>query len=130
MNISDVEELLIKSVHSDEKAKEFFSSNLHDEALFLNLLDIVEKSNHGDARMEGAYYLSQFDEKLIINEECRLLNLMNDKWDSVAVHIMIALSKIKSKVALKKIIEHRIRPVLWWEAEALNNYFQGESDGK
>lgn len=45
-----------------------------------------------------------------------------------SVHIMIALSRIRSMKALKKIIQDRIRPTLGWEAQALENYIQGAAD--
>lgn len=128
MSISEIENMLIKSVHSDKNAEFFFTSNIHNEEVFYDLLEVVEKSNSGDARMEGAYYLSAYDENLLIKEENRLLSLMDDEWDSVAVHIMIALSRIKSAKALVKIIQNRIRPTLGWEAQALENYIKGVAD--
>lgn len=128
MSISEIENMLIKSVHSDKNAEDFFTSNLYNEEIFYNLLDVVENSDSGDARMEGAYYLSTYDEGLLIKEESRLLSLMDDEWDSVAVHIMIALSRIKSTKALVKIIQNRIRPTLGWEAQALENYIKGVAD--
>lgn len=128
MSISEIEEMLIKSVHSDRTAEEFFWSNSHNEQLFYTILEIVENSDSGDARMEGAYYLSTYDENFLIKEENRLLILMDDEWDSVAVHIMIALSRVRSIKALKKIITNRIQPTLEWEAQALGNYFQGVED--
>lgn len=125
MSISEIESMLIKSVHSDKNAEEFFVSNICNEKIFYYLLEVVENSDSGDARMEGAYYLSTFDENLLMKEESRLLYLMDDEWDSVAVHIMIALSRIKSTKALVKIIKNRIRPTLGWEAQALENYILG-----
>lgn len=126
MNISYVEDILIKAVHSDKTANEFMLSNLSNEELFYIILDIVETSDSGDARMEGAYYLSKYSKELLMKEEERLLVLIDDEWNSVAVHIMIALSRIKSSRALEKIIEQRIQPALYWEAQALKNYFQQE----
>ena len=125
---SDVEDLLIRSVHSDENAKDFFEDNKCDEILFLKLLDIVEVSESGDARMEGAYWISQFDDDLIKQYEERLLNFMDEDWDSVVVHIMMALSRIKSSKAFIKIINERIKPQTPWEIKALMNYI--EIDGK
>lgn len=130
MSVSKIEEMLIKSVHSDRNAEEFFLSNSHNEELFYTILEIVENSDSGDARMEGAYYLSTYDENILKKEESRLLLLMDDEWDSVAVHIMIALSRIRSMKALKRIIQNRIRPTLEWEAKALENYVQGVKDEK
>ena len=92
----EIEELLIKSVHSDEDAVKLIMSSIHDEKFFYTILDVVENSDSGDARMEGAYYISKCDLEMLRKEENRLLKLMNDGWQSVEVHIMIALSRIKS----------------------------------
>ena len=125
MNIYEIEELLIKSVHSNKEAEAFFLTNLQNEELFYVILEIVEKSTFGDARMEGAYYLSKYDENILKQEEGRLLLLLDDELDSVAVHIMIALSRMGSLRGLEKIIKNRIKPILEWEAQALENYVQG-----
>ena len=117
------EKLLIKSVYSDKNAQGFFMEHLSDKALFQNILTIIEESDSGDARMKGAYYVSKFDEALLRDAEDRLLVMMDDEWDSVAVHIMVALSRIRSKRALEKMLDKRVKPVLHWEAVALKNYF-------
>lgn len=121
MNTVEVEELLIRAVHSDKNADQYILSKLNDFHLFYTILDIVENSVSGDARMKGAYYLSKFCEELLKNEEERLLTLMDDEWNSVSIHIMVALSRIKSLKAFDKII-NRIEPVLYWEAQSLKNY--------
>ena len=121
--MDEIEDILIKSLHSNQSASQFFSENLSNAALLNQLLDIEEESESGDARMHGAYWISKFDESLLVQVEQRLLTLMDCEWDSVAVHIMIALSRIKSKAALTKIIDQRIRPHLYWESVALHNYF-------
>lgn len=117
-----LEQLLIDAVHSDEAAASFLMENLNDEDIFGVLLDIVETSESGDARMKGAFFLSKCENKLLKSVEDKLLVLMDDKWDSVAVHIMVALSKIKSSEAMRKIIKNRIAPVLSWEARCLELY--------
>lgn len=68
------------------------------------MIAIAEESESGDARMKSAYYISQFEGERLKQQESRLLQLMDDEWDSVAVHMM-ALSKIKSKPAPEKILE-------------------------
>lgn len=118
-----IEGLLIKSVHSDKLADQYFAENVNNPEVFYSVLQIVEESESGDAQMQGAYWISQFNDTLLSKEEPRLLSLMDCEWDSVSTHIMIALSRIKSKHALQKIIEDRIRPHLYWEAVALKNYF-------
>lgn len=124
----ELEELLIKSVHSDKKAINFFMENLNNIEVFNTLLKIVETSESGDARMKGAFFLSKCDKYLLASIEDRLLILMDDEWNSVAVHIMVALSRIKSSKAIKKIIANRIKPILSWEARCLEIYFEGDSN--
>ena len=117
------EKLLIKSVYSDKDAQGYFMEHLSDKSVFQNILTVIEESDSGDARMKGAYYVSKFDQPLLMEAEERLLVLMDDEWDSVAVHIMVALSRIRSRRALEKILDKRVKPVLHWEAIALKNYF-------
>ncbi len=124
----ELEELLIKSLHSDKIATDFLMENLNDKNLFYTLLSIVQTSESGDARMKGAFFLSKCDEKLLRGVEDILLELMDDEWDSVAIHIMIALSRIKSSKAIEKIIKNRIKPVLGWEGRCLEIYFEGETN--
>lgn len=125
----EIEECCIKAVWSDQKAINFLNENINDTELFKNLLRIVETSESGDARMKAAYYLSKCDQKLLKSVENQLLTLMDDGWDSVAVHIMVALSRIQSSEALKKIIKNRIEPVLPWEARCLEMYFNLSEQG-
>lgn len=125
----ELEQLLIKSVHSDQVATNFLMENLNDMNIFTTLLKIVQTSESGDARMKGAFFLSRCDEKLLKSVEDILLVLMDDEWDSVAVHIMIALSRIKSSKAIEKIIKNRIKPVLGWEARCLEIYLEEELYG-
>lgn len=122
----EIERLLIHAVHSDQKAKQYFMEHTSDESVFEKILFIVESSESGDARMEGAYYVSKFDAALLRKAEARLLKLMDDEWDSVAVHIMMALSRIRSERALQKILDKRVKPVLYWEAMAIKNYLSKE----
>ena len=49
-----LEELLIRSVHSDAEADRFFRARLDDAALLNALVETVERSESGDARMQGA----------------------------------------------------------------------------
>lgn len=122
----NIEDLLIRSVHSDKEARDFFVENKSNEDIFLKVLDIIEVSESGDARMEGAYWISQYSSNLIKKYEERILKLMDEEWDSVVVHIMMALSKIKSKKAFIKIINERIKTRSEWEIKALMNYTENE----
>lgn len=123
---SSIEDLLIRSVHSDQDAKKYFEDNTSNEVLFAKMLDIVEESESGDARMEGAYWLSQCDNVLIKQYEGRMLKLMDEEWDSIAVHIMMALSKIRSREAFVKIIHERIQTQSQWDIKALMNYIESD----
>lgn len=125
---AQLEDLLIRSVHSDKEADRFFLSRLDDDALLGGLLEIAEQCESGDARMQGAYWISQFPAPLLRPLEERLLVLMDCGWDSVAVHIMMALSTMQSRTALEKIIEERIKPRLYWEAAALRRYLPGAGE--
>ena len=52
------------------------------------------------------------------------VDLLNVNLDSVVVHIMMALAKIKSQKGIQIIIEKRVLPVLYWEGKALEEYFK------
>jgi len=120
---NEVQDLLIRSVHSDKEAEKILCDGKENPNLFNVIMEIVETSESGDARMEGAFWLSQFAVEIIEQYENRLLSLMNCELNSITVHIMMALSKIKSQKALYIIINDRIKPKLPWEASALSNYF-------
>ena len=127
LTIETVEKLLIDAIHSNKIAREYFNNNLKNKDLFDILLKILAESESGDARMGASYRISQFDSSLLFPVESTLLIHMDDEWDSVAVHMMVALAKIKSKVGLCKIVENRIEPELPWEAECLKIYFDLDS---
>ena len=127
LTIETVEKLLIDAIHSNKIAREYFNNNLKNKDLFDILLKILAESESGDARMGASYRISQFDSSLLFPVESTLLIHMDDEWDSVAVHMMVALAKIKSKVGLCKIVENRIEPELAWEAECLKIYFDLDS---
>lgn len=120
--MNKIEDILVKAAHSNTAAVSYVEKNISDEILFNEILVIVESSIIGDSRLEGAYWITKFDKEIIIKYEDRLINLMNEELDSIVVHIMVALSKIKSKKALEIIIEKRIKPILYWEGVALENY--------
>ena len=46
--MKDLEELLINAIHNDEKANDYFICNLNNEALFMHLIDIIEKSDSNE----------------------------------------------------------------------------------
>ncbi len=131
MDIEKIVDLLIKSVHSDKEAAAYFEANLNNNALLTVLLDIIENSESGDARMEASFFVSKFDENLLKCVEKKLLQLMNDEWMCISTWMMIALSRIKSQEALKKIIREYIKPEDHWIGYALENYcLNGDHDDK
>jgi hypothetical protein len=121
-NKDNIRNLLIDSVHSKTETKDFFKNRLKDEALLNILIEIAIDDYSGDARMEASYWISQFEVKLLNRVESSLLVLQKDELDSIACHSFIALAKINSKDGLDYIIENRIRPEMYWEAEALKIY--------
>lgn len=126
-NKENIRELLIDSLHSDSYAKSFFKNNGNESELLNILLEFVIDDYSNDARMEASYWISNFDTTLLKNVEKELLDLQDDELDSIAYNISIALGRIKSKEGLKFLIEKRIAPEMYWEAEILKYYL---SDNK
>ena len=114
--------LLIDSVHSKIDAKDFFEKNLNNSKLLDVLIEFAVDDYSGDARMEAAYWISRFETILLKNVEKDLLKIQEDELDNIACHILVALGKIKSKEGLKFLIEKRIEPEMYWEAQALKYY--------
>lgn len=48
-----IEELLIKSVWSDQAARSYLLENINNDEIFRILIQVVETSESGDARMEA-----------------------------------------------------------------------------
>lgn len=117
--------LLIDSVHSKIAAKDFFEKNLNNSELLNVLIELTVDDYSGDAKMEAAYWISRFETKLLKSVEKDLLKIQEDELDSIACPILLALGKIKSKEGLKFLIEKRIEPEMYWEAQALK-YFLSE----
>ena len=118
-----MEQILIDAVHSKEESISYLKNNIGEEFVFIEILEIVEDEEQCDARIGGAYWISQFDKEILVKYEDRLLDLLNVNIDSVVVHIMMGLAKIKSKTGIQTIVEKRILPVLYWEGKALEEYF-------
>ena len=117
-------ELLIKSVHSDSAAREFFESNLGNQEILNLLVECARDDYSNDARMEASYWISNFDIDCLKTVENKLLEIQKDELDSIACLIFVALGKLKSKEGLRYLIESRIAPVLHWEAEALKHHLK------
>ena len=58
MTKDEVQALLIRSIHSDKDAEGILSAERGKQSVFDIIAEIVETSESGDARMEGAYWLS------------------------------------------------------------------------
>jgi len=112
-----IRELLIDDVHSDVDARRYFEQNLSNKELLDMLVDFAIDDYSSDASMTAAYWISRFSKELLYGIENRLLELQTNELDNIAVHILVALGKIKSKDGLKYLIEKRIAPRLGWEAE-------------
>lgn len=118
-----IRELLIEAIHSKNKAINHLNTNLNNEELLNTLVEIATDDYSNDARMEASFWISKFDKDLLKNIEQKLLIIQQEELDSIACHIFIALGKIKSKKGLEYLIEKRIKPDKYWEAEALKYYF-------
>ena len=121
MNKIEIENLLIKAVHSNNDANQFFLENLDNEELFHILLDIAENNFSGDARMSADCYIGKYNGELLKTKENLLLELVKEE-EPYRPHIMIALARIKSEEGIKYILNERIKKDMYWEAEALNIY--------
>ena len=119
----DIEQILVNAVHSNEYAISYLKDNINEESIFKEILEIVEDEEQCDARISGAYWISQFSKDILMKYEDRLIALLNVNLDSVVVHVMMGLAKMKSKKGMQIIIEKRIKPSLYWEGKALEEFF-------
>ena len=119
----DIEQILVNAVHSNEYAISYLKDNINEESIFKEILEIVEDEEQCDARISGAYWISQFSKDILMKYEDRLIALLNVNLDSVVVHVMMGLAKMKSKRGMQIIIEKRIKPSLYWEGKALEEFF-------
>ena len=119
----DIEQILVNAVHSNEYAISYLKDNINEESIFKEILEIVEDEQQCDARISGAYWISQFSKDILMKYEDRLIALLNVNLDSVVVHVMMGLAKMKSKRGMQIIIEKRIKPSLYWEGKALEEFF-------
>lgn len=120
----NIEQILIDAVHSNEHSISYLKDNINEESIFIDILEIVEDEEQCDARISGAYWISQFSENILVKYEDRLIDLLNVNLDSVVVHIMMGLAKMKSKRGMQIVIEKRIIPSLYWEGKALEEFFK------
>lgn len=124
VNKDNIRNLLIDSIHSNIEAEKFFERNVKNEKVLNLLVQCAIGDYSNDARMEAAYWISKFNKDILKTVENELLKIQKDELDSIACHVFLALGKIKSKEGLKYLIESRIKPTLYWEAQALKFYFE------
>lgn len=85
---------LMQSLHSAKPATDFFRSHLNDESLLATLLEVAHADVSDDARMEAAYWVSQFPAELLEPFETKLRQLSLESWESINVHAKAALDKV------------------------------------
>lgn len=91
---NEVYPYLIQSLHSSKIAEDFFRGRLDDEQLLAALITLACQDESDDARMEAAFWASQFSSTALARHQIALKQLSQDGWESVAVHAQAALSKI------------------------------------
>jgi hypothetical protein len=90
----EVYPFLVQSLHSAKPADDFFRSRLNDESLLATLLEVARDDVSDDARMEAAYWASQFPAELLEPFENKLRQLSLESWESINVHAKTALDKV------------------------------------
>ncbi|TQR45055.1 hypothetical protein [Paenibacillus popilliae] len=117
-----IRDLLIDSTHSIQEANTFFQERLNDKALLDILVDFALDDYSSDASMTASYWISNFQENLLLTIEEKLLILKTTNWIIFLYMHGSHLERIKSKKGLIYLIEKRISPKLSWEAEALKHH--------
>lgn len=121
-----VMEHLIGTLHKNTKSSSemYFQSYLNDENMLGVLFDLLENEESGDVRIGAAYWISKFDTELLKLNEIKLLSLMTDELDNISCHIFMSLAKIKSKKGMLYLIDSKIEPDMYWEAQVLKDYIE------
>lgn len=121
-----VMEHLIGTLYKNTKSTSemYFQSYLNDENMLGVLFDLLENEESGDVRIGAAYWISKFDTELLKLNEIKLLSLMTDELDNISCHIFMSLAKIKSKKGMLYLIDSKIEPDMYWEAQVLKDYIE------
>ena len=121
-----VMEHLIGTLHKNTKSTSemYFQSYLNDENMLGVLFDLLENEESGDVRIGAAYWISKFDTELLKLNEIKLLSLMTDELENISCHIFMSLAKIKSKKGMLYLIDSKIEPDMYWEAQVLKDYIE------
>jgi len=91
---NEVYPYLVQSLHSSKTAEDFFRGHLDDDELLSALIALTCRDESDDARMEAAFWVSQFSSAVLKHYQDELKQLSQDGWESVANHARIALSKV------------------------------------
>lgn len=126
INVMIVRERLIGTLHKNTKStsEKYFQSYLNDENMLRILFDLLENEESGDVRIGAAYWISKFNTELLKLNEMKLLSLMSDELDNISCHIFMSLAKIKSKKGMLYLINSKIEPDMYWEAQVLKDYIE------
>jgi hypothetical protein len=123
-----IREQLIDAVHGIEEATNYFQDRLNDKQLLDLLVKIAMDDYSTDASAKASYWISHFEEDLLIEVEDKLLILQKYKLDAISAFAVLALSKINSEMGKKYLLKHRDGPNMrWWESEALENYLKKDN---
>jgi len=85
---------LVQSLHSAKPATEFFHDHLNDDQLLTTLVEVALTDASDDARMEAAFWISQFSAERLEPFQKKLEQLSQEGWDSIAIHANTALDKV------------------------------------
>lgn len=129
INKITVKEHLIGTLHRSTKStsEKYFQDYLNDENMLNILFDLLENDESGDVRIGAAYWISKFDTELLKLNEPKLLSLMTEELDNISCHIFMSLAKIKSKKGMLYLINSKIEPDMYWEAQVLKDYIDTNS---
>ncbi len=85
---------LIQSLHSEKSATDFFRNHLDDDKLLAALVEVALADVSDDARMEAAFWISQFPADTLEPFQKKLEQLSLKSWDSITTHAKTALNKV------------------------------------
>lgn len=119
VDIEIVRKQLFDAVRNYPEAQQYFAEHLDDPEVLAFLFDISLGDFPDSVRMKSCQYIAEYPPELLADYEDDLLDLQNEDWEWVTDHALIALAKIKSRPALKFLVEKRIVPKLKLEGQAL-----------
>ncbi len=120
VEIETVRKQLFDAVRNYPEAQQYFANNMENTEVLARLFDISLGDFPDSVRMQSCMLISEYSAEMLSQYEEDLLDLQNEEWEWVTDHAVTALSKIKSKRALKHLVENRIVPKLKLEGQALS----------